>query len=259
MPDTNTALALTDTSEELARWNGYLKSITAGMSPADAMQLHGILWREVESVVLSSPIESQRWREARLQGTASRFSLLDRDELFARIARGVPVETAVAEVRSGDAAQDVADLFELVEALPEWQERYEAAMRAKGLRDVQQIEEIADDDAKDIISGPKGDIPNMAAVSRAKLRVEARQWRLAKMDPKRFGDQSKTQVNVQIINHAEVLETARTRAKVRDKGVTRAQMAQVIEAAFKPVESAKQPAVEQPAETESNVCSCLEE
>jgi hypothetical protein len=133
-------------------------------------------------------------------------------------------------------------LFELIEALPDWSERYDAAMRALALREEQSLLEIVDNTSTDILdNGKGGQQGNTAAVLRSRLRWEARTWRLAKMDPKRFGEQSKTQVNIQINNHAEVLEAARTRDKVRDKGVTKEQMRDAVDATFR---SAEMPAVE---------------
>jgi hypothetical protein len=264
MTSTNTALTLTDTSEELERFNAYLKSIAAGMSPTDAMQHHGLLWREIELVVLGSPLEGERWRQGRLLGQAARWSLLDRDELFGRLARGVPVEKALVEVRGNERLeQDLGEFFELVEALPEFQERFAAAMRANGLRDMQRVEKIAEDMSRDTLDTLKGPIPNMAAVGRDKLRVEALQWRLARLDPERWGER-KQNVNVQVnVNHAEVLEGARTRAKVRDKGVTREQMRNAVDAVFKPVEApvvSEQPVeATKPAESAGNPFASLEE
>jgi hypothetical protein len=241
----NAAVALIEKDVALERWNGLLQSLAEGATLSEAMERHGILQRELESIVLGSPVESQRWREAKLLGTASRFSLLDRDELFSRIAAGAEVERAITEVRGGESAErDLADFFELVEALPEWQERFAAAQRAKGLRDMQRVEAIAEDTSRDTLDTLKGPIPNMAAVGRDKLRVEALQWRLARLDPERWGER-KQSVNVQVnVSHAETLEAARTRAKVRDGApkITR----EVIDAAFTAAPADSTPVADQP-------------
>jgi hypothetical protein len=197
-------------------WAGLLKSLAEGTPLEGALQQHKILYREMEAIVLSSPEEAQRWREARLLGKASRFLLLERDEIFSRLARGVPPETAVAEVRGPETVeQDTADLFELVAALPEWEERYASAMRVTGLRSVQKLGAFVSDDSKDVLLCEKrGLVPNPVGVQRARLRWEHETYFMGKWDPKLFGEQANTQVNVQVVNYAERLEQARTRVKV---------------------------------------------
>ncbi len=240
---------------ELEAWNRFLKSIADGATLPEALERNRILWREVEAVVLYSPLEGKRWREAQLLGKASRWPLLDRDEVFSRIGAGVEVERAITGVRGGENAErDLNEFFELCEALPDWQERLGAAMRTRGLREEREILEIADDTSRDTIAGPKGDIPNMAAVNRDRLRTDVRRARLAVWDPDRFADRkSNVQVNVQV-NHAERLEEARTRVKrgtASREEVPRAQLAKAIDAVFKPVTVEATPAPQESAVAQS--------
>jgi hypothetical protein len=197
------------------RWSDLLKSLTEGAPLEDALQQHRILYREVEHIVLSSPEEALRWREARLLGKASRFSVLDRDEIFSRLARGVPPESAIAEVRGPEGAeQDTADLFELIGGSPEWEERFLSAMRVAGLRTVQKLGAVVADSSKDVLVCEKrGRLPNPVPVQRARLQWEHETYFMGKFNPILFGEHAKTQVNVQI-NHAAVLEEARDRVKV---------------------------------------------
>jgi hypothetical protein len=196
-------------------WSSFLKSVAEGASPTEAMQRHLILWREVELIVLSSQIESKRWREARLMSKASRWSLSNRDEVFERLgAAGAEPERVIAEVLGGENIErDVADFYELCEAIPEWQERYAAVMRARGLREEQQDLEIADDTSRDVLDtgGKAGRIPNGAAVQRDKLRVDVRRSQRAAWNPERWGERrNNVQVNIEV-NHAAALEAARDR------------------------------------------------
>jgi hypothetical protein len=239
MTSTNAALALADTDKE--QWDGFLKSVAAGASMTDAMQQHRMLWREVESLVLGSPLESQRWRDAKLLGAASKFSLLEREDLFARIARGVPVETALVEVRGTD--EDVGVLFELIEGVPDFQERFDAAQRARDLREEQSLLDIVDDTSRDILdNGKGGQQGNTAGVLRSRLRWEARTWRLGKNNPTRWGEQ-KASTNVQVnLNYAEILENAQHRAKVRDKVAPKITQ-RVIDATFSTAPAEPEPVV----------------
>lgn len=238
------AKELVEKDVAMERWNALLQSIAKGEKLEDACLAAGVTCRELESTVLGSPLESERWRDARLQGKASRWSLLERDEVFERIAAGVEVEGAITDVRGAEnVARDVAELFELVAELPEWSERFESAMRAKHLRDSQQILKITDDTSRDTLETLKGPIPNAAAVQRDRLRFEARTWLWARLDPDRWGER-KNNVNVQVnIDHVAILEGARTREKLRDKSPARVTQ-RVIDAAFKPV--VEEPAVEEP-------------
>src|SRR5580658_5213636 len=84
-------------------WSDFLKSVAEGAPPTEAMQRHRVLWREVEFLVLANPIESKRWRDARVMGKASRWSLSNRDEVFERLgAPGAEPERVIAEVLGGE-------------------------------------------------------------------------------------------------------------------------------------------------------------
>jgi hypothetical protein len=170
----------------------------------------------------------------------------------------VPPETAVAEVRGPETAeQDVGDLFELVAALPVWEECFADAMRVAGLRGIQRLDAIVADDRKDILHCEKrGLVPNPVGVQRARLNWEHETWKLGKWNPERFGERATNQVTVEINNHAEILEAAQQRARTRGRKpeeaqedrprISREEMAAAREAVFTananaPVEPAVEP------------------
>jgi hypothetical protein len=230
MTSTNTALALTDTSEELARWNSLLEQIAAGKKLEDALMKCGVTSKELTLLTLN-PLEAQRWNDARFMAKRRRWPQLEIDEILSRLAAGKEVEQALIEVRGN--SDDAGEFYELLDA-PDLSDRYAAAQRANALRSAASLTAIADDDSKDTLDTLKGPIPSMAAVGRSKLRIETRQW-LNGAWHERFSDKKGT-VNVQVnIDHAETLEAARTRERVRDKGVPKINQ-QVIDAAFSPVE-----------------------
>ncbi len=66
--------------------------------------------------------------------------------------------------------------------------RYARARELQAEAIADEIEAISDDESKDIFDKIDGSIPNRVAVERAKLRVDARKWLLAKLHPKRYGE-----------------------------------------------------------------------
>jgi hypothetical protein len=110
---------------------------------------------------------------------------------------------------------------------------YRRALEARALVVMEGVFAMADDDSKDTIdNGIKGEIPNMAAVTRSKLKVETRTRVAGMWNTKLYGEK-KDNVNVQVnINHAERLEEARNRAQLREKRVTPKQLQGAIDAAF---------------------------
>lgn len=75
-----------------------------------------------------------------------------------------------------------------VAADKELQARYAAAMQARADVLAEETLEIADDDSQDTILGENGPRANTEWIARSKLRVAARQWFIAKVAPKKYGD-----------------------------------------------------------------------
>jgi hypothetical protein len=214
-------------------WNGFLGAIAAGTPLADACVQFRVTRTEIDVATLN-PLEAQRWAEACLAAKRGRWPQLHLDEIFSRIAAGKEVEQALVDVRG--VSEDAGEFYELMD-LPALADRYASAQRAKALRRAESLTAIADDDSKDTLDTLKGPIPNMAAVTRAKLRIETRQALNAAWHPDRFSEKkNNVQVNVQV-NYAETLEAARTRAKIRDKAPARITQ-RVVDAAFSEVPTA---------------------
>lgn len=70
---------------------------------------------------------------------------------------------------------------------PAFQEQYALARAFGADMLMDEMLEIADDNAGDYRSGRKGPIFNADNVQRAKLRVETRKWVLARMAPRKYG------------------------------------------------------------------------
>jgi hypothetical protein len=73
-------------------------------------------------------------------------------------------------------------------------EPYEQARDAFWEHQAQQMIEIAEDGTNDYVETKSGPMLNKEAVMRSKLRVDTRQWLLAKRRPERYGDKSQLEV-----------------------------------------------------------------
>lgn len=230
------AKELVEQDAAVGRWNGFLKSVAAGAKLEDAMLEYRVTRADLDAAVLN-PAESQRFEDAQLSGVRRGWPILHIEDVCRRIASGLEVGQALIEVRG---FEDLSFL-ELVAHDPDVHRRFMSAQQVKSFRDAEQLLRIANDDSKDTLDTVKGPIPNQAAVGRSKLKWEALRFNMQAYHPKLFGEKKDSvQVNVQI-NHAEVLELARTREKLRDKGVPKITR-QVIDAAFTSAEPV--PAVE---------------
>lgn len=197
---------------DLTHWDLFLKAIADGVELPKAMKEFRIAQTDINAIT-RDPLQSERFQAARLDAIRSRWSALDLEETYARIARGTVPAQAVKEVRGSEEA--VAEFFQLVEGMPDIGSQFERAMRIRTLNAEAELLVISDDKSGDVLSTAKGPIPSSAAVGRSKLQVDTRLRLAAAWNPKRYGEKQAPQVNVQINNHAERLEAARERATNR--------------------------------------------
>jgi hypothetical protein len=193
----------------LTRWEEFLGSIAAGLPLQDAMMKHFVTRAEIEAKCLV-PAEQKRWNEARAAARRRNWSVLDLEDVFARIGSGLTVVDAVEAVKHGG----YQGFHDVVTNDPELNEQYLKALRLRAMHVGEGIIEIVDDDSKDTLDtgGKSGIVPNNAAVNRSKLKAESRLRLMKAWYPQVWGDRPTTQVNVQI-NHAEKLENARARSR----------------------------------------------
>jgi hypothetical protein len=224
--------------QTLTRWTQFLGSIAAGIALPDAMLKHFISRADIEACVRSSAEERTRWDEARLAALKRGWSAFDFEDIFERIAGGMPVQEAICAVRGAAAATGNAysAFNRIIIADSTLNEMYMAALKSRALVMSEQIIEIADDASNDMAHNDKGgEVPNNAAVNRSKLQVETRARLMGAWHTKMFGEAKQpVQVAVQI-NHAVRLEEARVRRDTRT--VAKASIPQrVMDAAFSEAE-----------------------
>jgi len=220
----------------LDRWDTFLGDVASGMPLHEAMKKCYITRADIETCSRQNALQMQRWNEAQVAGRKRKWNVLQLKEIFGKIAEGMTIKDAqIAVVGNFDPS-----FSQLIIEDPELHGMYRRALEARALIVGEAIFDIVDDDSNDTLAGKHGDIPNMAAVGRSKLRAETRLRIMAAWNNKIYGEK-RDQVNVQVnINHAERLENARARVKdMRDspKRISR----EVIDAAFTAAPEAKPP------------------
>lgn len=214
----------------LSRWSQFLGSIAIGISPQDAMLKHLITSAEIEACV-REPEERARWTEARIAARKRAWNVLDIEDIFEKISGGMTIVEAVESIRPGGTTA----FADLCCSDPELNAHYLRALKSRAVLLAEDVLKISDGDGTpDTCTTDKGgEIPNNAKVNRDKLKVDARTRLMSNWFPKLFGEKQQTQVNVQIVNHAQRLEEARQRRDTRSAAPRISH--DVVEAAFREV------------------------
>lgn len=217
--------------QTLSRWDQFLGSLATGMPVPDAMLKHYIKRADIETVTRKNKLEMQRYKDAKLAGMRAKYSEFDLEELFDRIAMGTSVGDAFMEVFGTPIKPQ---FYKLLREDPELEEAYRTALQTKALLEMEKVVAIVDEKTNDTLPGPKGgEIPNMAAVQRARLQFEARHKMAGSWYRRLYGEQKdKAEVTVNI-NLAERLERGIQNA--RDRKISPRQMSEAIDATFTPV------------------------
>lgn len=222
-------------AKELTRWTRFLGDIAAGTPIEDAMLKHFMTRADIEACVLHSDEERNRFAEARSAAKKRSWSVLAIEDVFAKVSSGkFTLGEAIDAVVPGG---NHAAFTDMCTSDPALYEHYMRALKSRAVLVGEDLMAISDDKTNDTLEGPKGTIPNNAAVARDKLRIETRQKLMGHWFPKLFGEkQQNTQVNVQV-NYAERLEEARARANSRT--ATPKITNEIVEAAFKELVESK--------------------
>jgi hypothetical protein len=212
----------------LERWDQFLGAVASGMGLPEAKMKFLMTTADIEACARINDLQMQRWDDAVKAGRKRKWSVFQYDDIFGLLAEGKTIKDAqIAVMGTYD-----PHFAQLIVGDPELNARYRQALEIRALTVVEEVIPIIDDDSKDTLDTLKGPIPNMAAVSRSKLKGETRLRVAGYYNSKLFGEK-KDNVNVQVnIDHVGSLEAARERAKLQDKRVTPKQMAAAIDATF---------------------------
>lgn len=212
----------------LSRWDTFLGEIASGTPIPDAMLKCYVKRKDIETVTRANKLELKRFNEAKLAGLRSGFSEFDLDEFFNRVAMGTTVADAFLEVFGRPISPT---FYKLIREDSELEERYADSLKTKALLEMEKAIDIIDDDSHDTLPGPKGgEIPNMAAVQRSRLKFDGRSKLAGSWYRRLYGEQQQKQEVTVNVNLAERLE--RAIQNKRDRKVTPRQMDEAIDATF---------------------------
>jgi len=127
------------------------------------------------------------------------------------ISKCVSIEKAAKSVGVWEST-----IYGWLKADNEFHELYTHAREKQADRLVEQMIDISDDTANDLISDQNGQRVNQEVIARSRLRVETRKWIASKMKPKVYGDSTKIDANVLgvmqhniVATQEEILEMAK--------------------------------------------------
>jgi len=121
-------------------------------------------------------------------GRPTTFSQEIVDEICERIAEG---ESLRSICKNDPKMPAMSSVFKWLSENKDFSEQYARAREVQAESMAEEIFEIADDGSNDLMTITKKDysyeMENKEVTSRSKLRVEARQWYLGKIIPKKYG------------------------------------------------------------------------
>ena len=226
------------------RWDIFIGQLASGVGLEKAVQISRIDSATIETMCrLPGGLERQRFNDARLAGFKTTLSALAIEHFFNEITSGKHVKEAMVSAFGSERPE----VYQLINSDPDMHAQYRRAQKAAMYHEFDEIKGITDDTSRDVIESTKLDnrgnsvtqiLPNNAAVGRDKLRMDARFKRAGILNRKVFGEDRAAAVTVNV-NYADTLEQARARAADRGRTprVSKAEMAQAVEAVAHPVES----------------------
>lgn len=121
-----------------------------------------------------------------------KYSKQQKDELFDKIILRLQAGEAVRNILKDPDMPGTETFYRWIESSKIMSKRYARACEDRAEAIFEEIIEIADDGTNDYMTVKKGDITynveNKEVVNRSRLRVDARKWIAAKLNPKKYGD-----------------------------------------------------------------------
>ncbi|WP_313636253.1 hypothetical protein [Empedobacter sp.] len=179
----------------------------------------GLLWAVLGKGKVKLPkdvvAQTLKLQEAEqfLNSTKKEDVKIDKDYIFSliitSIENGLSFRKALKSLEKHGLTISSRTFFQMIESDEEKVKQYARACEARADAIFEEILDIADCEDEDII-GPDDGEPrvNHDVIQRDRLRVDARKWILAKMNPKKYGDK---------IDHTSNGETITTPARILTK------------------------------------------
>jgi hypothetical protein len=231
----------------VSRWDRFLGELAVGLGLPEAMQKCYVTRGDIETMTRLSgeagAVERKRWDAARLAGRKWHYTRMDLEDVFERIAGGKKVKDALCDVKGP--GEHYIYFMKMVNKDPELQEAYRDAKEIRAQMLMEENIDIVDDTSRDVLTkvmidkrgeAHSSETPNMAAVTRDRLRADERFRQARSLAATLYGDKTEQTVNLNI-NYAERLEQARARERTRNAPhLTREERGQAVDAEFIPVQ-----------------------
>lgn len=117
-------------------------------------------------------------------GRPSEFTQEVADAICAELAEG----KSLRSVCKAEEMPCIRTVFTWMRTYPEFLQQYARAKEESADALADEILDIADDSARDFVSGENGPVFNSEHVQRSRLRVDTRKWIASKLKPKKYGD-----------------------------------------------------------------------
>lgn len=162
-------------------------------------------------------------------GRPSIFEQSLADTICARLGDG----QSLREICRDASMPDKSTVFRWLAQHEPFRQQYAVAREAQADHLLEEMLDIADDATNDWMTRQQGEgeirVPDPEVVSRSKLRIATRQWMMAKMSPKKYGDKITQEhsgvdgkpIEVAAVTHekrARALALILGRAKARENG-----------------------------------------
>lgn len=113
-------------------------------------------------------------------------------EVAARICEEMITGRSLRSICADSDMPSISSVYLWMSKHPEFSQQYARAQVDRATAMAEEILEISDDSADDVLIQDDRAYPNSVSVARDKLKVDTRKWLLSRMDPKRYGDKVET-------------------------------------------------------------------
>lgn len=188
-------------------WKLLCEEVAQGVPVREACADLLIPYRSYRAALRESRVFREQLEAARAEWDNRNWSEELVEEICQRVACGETLK-AVAK----DKGFEVSGFHALRLRDPYVEEMFDQARRIQAEGWVDEMVEISDDTAQDVIEGSTGAKANTSGPQRARVQVETRKWLASKLLSKIYGDKVAVDQKLEVtLNHAEQLEEARAR------------------------------------------------
>lgn len=117
------------------------------------------------------------------------YNQKDIENIFNYVCKEIEKGKALRNVLKDDNMPSTSTFYEWLDIYPEKAKQYARATEVRAEAIFDDILSIADENANDTYVNDQGiEVTNNDVIQRSRLRIDARKWVLAKLNPKKFGE-----------------------------------------------------------------------